>query len=142
MAAARRFGARSEIVSHLPAGAVLELSAPSVPDELVERVLAGEVATSLAAIRREKATERTSGRSYEVGGTFIDYIERFNGDMRDVAAGIAAHELRRWREPDYRAWLVRCLRDAADMVDRNIDDSIPRFELPRSTVRRLLQQPD
>src|SRR5437870_2707835 len=42
-AAARRFGARSGAVSHLPAGAVLELSAPSVPDELVEGALSAEV---------------------------------------------------------------------------------------------------
>src|SRR6266516_7916087 len=42
MAAARRFGSRSEAVSRLPAGAVLELSAQSVPDELVERVLSGD----------------------------------------------------------------------------------------------------
>src|SRR5437773_1047518 len=39
MAAARRFGSRSEAVSYLPAGAVLELSAPCVPDELVENNL-------------------------------------------------------------------------------------------------------
>src|SRR5437899_2740191 len=56
MAAARRFGAKSEIVAHLPAGAVLELSAPSLPDELVERVIAGEVPASPSAIRREKST--------------------------------------------------------------------------------------
>ena len=36
MAAARRFGGKSEAVSLLPAGVILELSAPSVPDELVQ----------------------------------------------------------------------------------------------------------
>ena len=30
-------------MSHLPAGAVLELSSPSVPGELVERVVSGDV---------------------------------------------------------------------------------------------------
>jgi hypothetical protein len=66
----------------LPAGAALELSAPSVPDELVERVLAGKVPVSPAAIRREKSTDRTSERSYEVDGTFIDHLMRFKGNAR------------------------------------------------------------
>jgi hypothetical protein len=70
-----------------------------VPDELVERVIAGEVAASPAAIRREKATGRTDERSYEVGGTFIDYIERFKGDRIDIAAAVAAHVVRRWKDP-------------------------------------------
>ena len=56
MAAARRFGARSEAVSHLPAGTVLELSSPSVPDELVDQVLAGEIPSSVSAIREGKKT--------------------------------------------------------------------------------------
>jgi hypothetical protein len=60
MAAARRFGSRCEAVSHLPAGALLELSAPSVPDELVERVVAGEVPPSVSAIREERAGNRTA----------------------------------------------------------------------------------
>src|SRR6266581_1868222 len=64
MAAARRFGSKSEIVSHLPAGAVLELSAPSVPDELVERVIAGEVPASVSAIRGERKSEQSGERSY------------------------------------------------------------------------------
>jgi hypothetical protein len=129
MAAARRFGAKSEIVSHLPAGAVLELSAPSVPDELVERV-----------IRREKSTERTDERSYDVGGTFIDYLMRFKGDRQDYAAGIAAQVIRRWPEPENRRWFARTMGRVAEMIEDNLDMKVPVFEFPRTTIRKIREQ--
>jgi Protein of unknown function (DUF3102) len=137
MAAARRFGARNEVVSHLPAGAVLELSAPSVPDELVERVLTGEVPASVSAIRAERATERSEERSVVLGGTFIDYLMRFDGTSDDFAAGIAAHVLRRWRKPEHRAWFAGCVRIAAAMIEENLEAKIAVLELPRTTARRL-----
>jgi hypothetical protein len=137
MAAARRFGAKSEVVSHLPAGAVMELSAPSVPDELVERVIAGEVPASVSAIRRERATGQGDDRSYSVGGTFIDYLMRFKGDREDFAAGVAAHVIRRWKKPEHRAWFAGGMRTVAEMIDENLEASVPRLELPRTTVRRL-----
>jgi hypothetical protein len=113
----QRFGAKSEIVSHLPAGAVLELSVPSAPNELVERVIAGQVPSSPSAIRRQKNTERTDERSYAVGGTLIDYLMRFKGDREDFAAGAAAHMIRRWRDPEHRAWFARFMRTVAEMID-------------------------
>ncbi len=137
MAAARRFGAKSEIVAHLPAGAVLELSAPGVPDELVERVIAGEVPASPAAIRRERTSERSDDRSFAVGGTFIDYLMRFKGDRQDFAAGVAAHVIRRWKDPEHRAWFARTMRTAAHVVEGNLEMKVPLLELPRTTVRRL-----
>jgi hypothetical protein len=136
MAAARRFGAKSEIVAHLPAGAVLELSAACIPDELVERVIAGEVPASPAAIRREKATERGDERSYAVGGTFIDYLMRFRGDREDYA-GIAAHVIRRWPKPGNCVWFADCMRLAAEMVEGNVEMKVPLLEFPRTTVRKM-----
>ena len=70
-----------EAVSNLPAGVVLELASPSVTDELVERVFAGEVAPKVSAIRRERSTLGAADRSYSVGGTFIDYVA-IDGDGR------------------------------------------------------------
>ncbi len=140
MAAARRFGARNEVVSHLPAGAVLELSAPSVPDELVERVVSGEVPASVSAIRAERATERRDEDSFDVGGTFIDYLMRFKGTSEDFAAGVAAHVLRRWKEPKHRAWFARAMRTTAEMIEENQEARIPLLELPRTTMRRLREE--
>ena len=140
MAAARRFGGKSEIVSHLPAGAVLELSAPSVPDELVEKVISGEVPASVSAIRGERKSEQGDERSYVVAGTFIDYLGRFKGTSEDFAAGVAAHVLRRWHQPEHRAWLAGCLQLAAEMIDENRETKIPLLELSRTTVRRLRDQ--
>jgi hypothetical protein len=140
MAASRRFGAKSEIVSHLPAGVVLELSAPSVPDELVERVIAGEVPPSPASIRREKAGERTDERAYAFGGTFMDYLGRFNGDRDDYAAGIAAHVIRRWKEPDHRVWFACVMRRTAEMIEENQKMKVPLIELPGTTVRKLKER--
>jgi hypothetical protein len=137
MAAARRFGTKGEAVSHLPAGVVLELSAPSVPDELVEGVLAGEVPPSVSAIRAERAGDRADERAFRVGGTLIEYLERFDGTDEEFAAGVAAHVLRRWKKTEHRAWFAGCMRAAAEMIEENLDRRIPLLELPRSTVRRL-----
>jgi hypothetical protein len=137
MAAARRFGGKSEAVSHLPAGAVLELSAPSVPDELVEKVISGEVPASVSAIGGERRTEQGAERSYAAAGTFIDYLERFNGTSEDYAAGIAAHVLRRWDKPEHRMWLAGYMQLAAETIEENRETKIPLLELPRTTVRRL-----
>jgi len=90
MAAARRFGTGGEAVAHLPAGAVLELSAPSVSDELVERVLAGDLPASVSAIRKEKSSTRADDRAYAAGGTFMDLLGRFEGTNEDYGAGVAA----------------------------------------------------
>ena len=141
MAAARRFGSKGEIVSHLPAGAVLELSAPSVPDELVERVIAGEVTASPAAIRREKASERseerTDDRAFAFGGTFIDYLDRIDGDRYDLAAGIAAHVIRRWKDEEHRAWFARIMQTTGEMIEENLETKVPMLEFPRTTVRKI-----
>jgi hypothetical protein len=140
MAAFRRFGSKSEIVSHLPAGAVLELSAPSVPDELVQRVIAGEVPASPAAIRREKSTERTNERSYDVGNSFIEQFMRFKGDRHDFAAGVAAHVIRKWKNPEDRAWFGRAMQTTTEMIEDNLETRVPLLELPRTTVRKIREQ--
>jgi len=62
---------------------------------------------SASAIRAVKARVRTDGRSLFVAGTFLDYLERFEGTDEDIAAGIAAHVLRRWNDPADRSWLLR-----------------------------------
>ena len=139
MAAARRFGTKSEIVSHLPAGAVLELSAPSVPDELVERVIAGDVPASPAAIRRERTTRGAKERASSIGASFLDLLDRFGGDSVEVAAGIAAHALRRWKDPEDREWLAKCLKTASEMIEGNLDRKVPPLEFPRTTARRLTE---
>jgi hypothetical protein len=137
MAAARRFEGKTEAVSHLPAGAVLELSAPSVPDELVEKVISGEVPASVSAIRGERGSRRAAESAYRFGDTFIDYIQRFKGTDVDYAAGIAAQVLRRWHVPDERRWFVGCLRVASDLIEENAATRIPVLEFERTTVRRL-----
>ena len=137
MAAARRFEGRSEMISHLPAGAVLELSAPSVPDELVDQVLSGKVQASVSAIKRERAEDRSYERSYAIGTRFIDHLDDFKGTNVDFAAGVAAEVLRHWTDPNQRGWFIRCFQTAADMIEENQDAKVPLLELPRTTVRRL-----
>jgi hypothetical protein len=137
MAAARRFGSKAEAVSHLPAGVVLELSAPSVPDELVEGVLSGKVRPAVSAIRSERSGYRGEERSFSVGGTFIDHLERFDGTDADFAAGTAAHVLRRWTDHNDREWFAQSMRIAAELIEQNRNARIPLLELPRTTVRRL-----
>ena len=140
MAAARRFEGRSEAVSHLPAGAVLELSSPSVSDELVDQVLSGHVRPSVSAIRQERTDDRSDERSYAIGMKFIDHLEAFKGTNVDFAAGVAAEVLRKWSDPVDRGWFAGCLRTAAGMIEENREVSVPMLELPRTTVRRLKEQ--
>ena len=140
MAAARRFEGRNEMVSHLPAGAVLELSAPSVSDELVDQVLSGRVSASASAIKRERAETRSDERSSSIGTKFIEHLEDFDGTNVDFAAGVAAEVLRKWADPDDRQWFARCLQTAAEMIERNKEIKVPMLELPRSTVRKLKEQ--
>jgi hypothetical protein len=140
MAATRRFGTKSEAGAHLPAGAILELSAPGVPDELVARVVSGDIPPTVSAIREERASHRIDDRSFAVAGTFIDYLDRFHGTDVDYAAGIAAHVLRRRKDPQHRAWFAGCMRMAATMIEENLETKIPLLELPRTTVRKLREQ--
>ena len=140
MAAARRFEGRSEMVSHLPAGAVLELSSPSVPDELVDQVLSGRVRASVSAIRQERTEDRSDDRSYAIGTKFINHLEDFKGTDVDFAAGVAAEVLRKWTDHDQRGWFVQCFRTAADMIEENQEVKVPLLELPRTTVRKLKDQ--
>ena len=140
MAAARRFGARSEAVSHLPAGTVLELSSPSVPDELVDQVLAGEIPSSVSAIREGKKTASADQRSYTVAGRFIDHIERFNGTGEDCSVAIVAHVLRRWKEPEDREWFLACLYGASGDPRGQPGTTGACLGTARTTVRRLKRE--
>lgn len=106
----------------------------------MERVLSGEVAASVSAIREERTSRRSDERSFAVGGTFLDYLERFDGTSDDFAAGIAAHVLRRWKEPQDRGWFAQCMRTAAEMIDDNLERKVPLLELPRTTARRLNEE--
>ena len=72
-----------------------------------------------------------------MAGAFLDHLDRFNGTNVDYAAGVAAHVLRRWNEPEHRAWFAGCMRLAAKMIEENRETKIPLLELPRTTVRRL-----
>ena len=140
MAAARRFEGKGEAVAHLPAGAVLELSSPSVSDELVDQVLSGRVRPSVSAIRQERSEDRRDERSYAIGTRFIDHLEAFKGTNVDFVAGVAAEVLRKWWDPDDRGWFVRCLQTAAEMIEENQEVKVPMLELPRTTVRKLKEQ--
>jgi hypothetical protein len=140
MAAARRFRDRPEAVSHLPVGAVLELSAPSVPDELVDRVLSGEVRASVSAIRAERSVDRVDDRSETVASSFFDFIRRYRGTSVDLAAAIAAQALRRWDDPDYRAWFATCLGIAAEMVEDNKETRFRLLQTTRGTAREIKER--
>jgi len=65
---------------------------------------------------------------------------RFKGDRQDFAAGVAAHVIRRWKDPEHRAWFARCMRAVAEMIERNAETKVPMLELPRTTVRRLKER--
>jgi len=66
-----------------------------------------------------------SERSHEVAGTFIDHLDRFNGTVADYAAGIAAHVLRRWKQPRHRAWFARAMRATAELIADNLEGEDP-----------------
>jgi hypothetical protein len=116
---------------------VLELSAPGVSDEMVDRVIAGEVPAPASAIREQRSGVRRDERSVVVASTFLDYLERFDGTSEDFAAGLAAHVLRRWKEPADRAWFAEGMGTVAKMIGENVNTKLPVTEWPKTTVRRL-----
>ena len=101
-----------------------------MPEELVERVIAGELPASAAAIRRERSEVRTDDQAYAAAGTFIDYLMRFKGTWDDYAAGVAAHAIRRWDDPKDRAWFAGCMRIVAELIEDNLEMDVGLFEWP------------
>jgi hypothetical protein len=99
----------------LSAGAFLELAAKSVPDELLEGVLSGEVASTPAAVREALAKHRgepsrrgphacpTVGELLEEMSdeeridTVLDAFERFEGKASEAAALLLRRANRRYR---------------------------------------------
>ena len=75
----------------LPAGGRMELSAPSVPDELMDQVLSGEDPhrSRPSGEKRRRPTE-TNGHTPSPERS-SNHIERFSGTEEDYAAGAAAH---------------------------------------------------
>jgi len=54
LSVARRFEGKCDMVSHLPTSVLYELAAPSTPDEVVEKVLSGQLEPAVSVIREAK----------------------------------------------------------------------------------------
>ncbi|MDP9343948.1 MAG: hypothetical protein M3Q23_18025 [Actinomycetota bacterium] len=50
---------------------------------------------------------------------------------------MAAHVLRRWKNPEHRAWFAQAMRAAAELIEDNLELNIPLLEFERTTVRKL-----
>jgi len=61
----------------------------------------------------------------------------FKGDRQDFAAGVAAHVIRRWPNPENRRWFVRIMELVAEMIEENLETKVPLLEFPRTTVRKI-----
>jgi hypothetical protein len=61
---------------------------------------------------------------------------RFKGTSEDFAAGIAAHIIRKWKDPEDRASFARSILRAAEMIKENQETKVP-LEFPRTTVRKI-----
>ena len=62
------------------------------------------------------------------------------GDRMDVAAGIAAHVIRRWKDEDDWAWFARTMRTVAKTIEDNLEMKVPLLEFPRTTVRKIRER--
>lgn len=65
MRVAERFGSKSEIISDLPVTAIYALAAPSTPEPVVQKVIAGEIPATADAIRAAKEAERQAKEAKE-----------------------------------------------------------------------------
>jgi hypothetical protein len=84
--------------------------------------------------------DRVDDRSETVASSFFDFIRRYRGTSVDLAAAIAAQALRRWDDPDYRAWFATCLGIAAEMVEDNKETRFRLLQTTRGTAREIKER--
>ena len=140
MRAAERFQDRMEAAANLPGGVLLELASASVPDDLVDRVLAGDLPAKVSVIREARTSSSRDERAYARGASFVDYLERFGGTDGDLAAALAARVLRHWGDAESRDWVASAMKLTAELIEANEDIRVAPLEFPRTTMKRLRAQ--
>lgn len=77
--------------------------------------------------------------AWPVNGRVTTAFRRYSVTLRlSVTRGrVAAHVLRRWKNPEHRAWFAQAMRAAAELIEDNLELNIPLLEFERTTVRKL-----
>ncbi len=103
MAVARRLGDNADRLTHLPAGVLYELAAPSTPDTVVKRVLSGQIAPTVEAIRNSRTAKPKGDRN-----------------LQDVAAARLVRDFQAFHDsfPDRSGEVVRATALAAAFSER------------------------
>jgi hypothetical protein len=115
MRAATRFGGRLEAASNLPGGVLVELASSNIPDEVVDQVLAGELAPSVTAVRQATRTNRRHAASWRAARRFVDELWTLP-DRTDIAAWVLSNAIRR-EDADFIDWAAAVFRRAAARLD-------------------------
>lgn len=118
---ARRFEGRTDTVSHLPIGALNELAAPSTPDEVVEKVLAGELEPNAAVIRQ---TRRVVARGQSAARIVLSALQKL-GDLykTEDPFGSLANAILTYSDPEnVTDALVTLIAKATDIVQAAVGD--------------------
>jgi len=110
MAVARRLGDKSASLSGFSAGVLYELASPSTPDEVVRRVLSGEIPPAIAAIKSAGQREKPrSGSAVEdaavrLVSAFESFLDVFDEDeaVEEIGVCVAGVLVSRYTQPE--AW--------------------------------------
>jgi hypothetical protein len=140
ISAARRFATRSEAVSHLPAGSVIELSAPSVPKSWLTRSLL--VRFLLRSPPSEKRRRRPAAR--------IVHMRLLEPSSTTSSASTVREKTSPWRSwPTFfgvgrirldREWLLACLEVASERLTDNLGRRVSRVGTAADHRKRLKRE--
>jgi hypothetical protein len=125
MRAADRFGHRLEAVSDLPSGVLLELASPSVPDDLVDEVLAGRTPATVGAVRDAVRGRRRSSSYARVARDFIQALWDLPDGPEEASEVIAAevlHEVESDPESNFAAWAADVFARSAALLEEIADE--------------------
>lgn len=117
MAAARRFGDRTDAVSNLLPGVLHELSAPGTPDEVVERVISGDLPPTVEAVRAAARSGRRRNAHYRAVRGLVDELWDLPDGVEEAAEAIAHDVLK--EDEDFASWVAETLHGAAYLIDED-----------------------
>lgn len=113
-----RFGDRLNQARGLPSGVLIELASPSVPDELVEQVLARQVEPTVRAIRAAMDAKRTCQGGERAARDLVQNLWALPNGVQD-AARVLSHQVLAdaTEENNFDSWAAAMLRAAADLIE-------------------------
>jgi hypothetical protein len=139
MQVAQRFAGSFDKLSRLSASVLYELAAPSTSDEVVDKVLLGEIEASLSAVKAEKEAEKQRADNAEQERRVVESQLQL---LREEVATLQRQVEERPQvvdDPETEAALIQLQQDYAEK-ERQLKQKSERVEVLTEELRRLAQR--